>query len=426
VFVGAGSVPRGARLPTAVRRRSIPTVPLWVPAAGAMATYESGGSVLTNTWRSTHNDAIADAFYSSKMRNAYSGTIAHPTWGDWGGLVLMGGGHANTNYAAVHIVTFAVSTMYFERVADTYDWAAADNNTGDITSELNSYGEVTATVGGTLKIASGHSYGNLVMANGRLERVMRQAYVYTGGGGDEAQAYHTLDLTNPATASSARSWVRQTDTLGGWSATNAPAFTAYAADQDRIYLMTRGSANLRWFDRATEAWVTGDNAGWGYPSADTDAGDPVTGVLFAVPERNLVVAAYRQSGNLVLQYIQTTASQPTVATATLGTSLALPVEGGKAVCWCSHSARILVFGVTSNTDKVYEVTIPATLTDTWTVDNHTISGGSIDPVSIMTRAGWGCQYHPQIRAVVLLHDLKHASSSPDTIDRVTVYRPRNT
>jgi len=420
VFIGAGSVPRAARAPTAVRRESVPLVPSWVPAAGASATFESGGSVLTNTWRSTH--ITEDEFYSAKMRNAYSGVFLHPTWRTHGGLVMFGGGHANTNYNGGHIVTFGAASIYFERLIDPTNWTAGD--TGDIESEWNAYAEVTGS--SPLQIAGGHSYSSGVVVGGKFERVYRGAMKYTGGGDNEAQTYHSLDLTNPATASSARGWVRETDSTGAYSGTALPLLAAYASSQDRIYLAFRSNVNLRWFDRATKAWVVGDNAGWGYASADSDAGDCVTGNLFAVPERNLVVCAYRQSGNLVLQYIQTTASQPTVATASLGTSLALPVEGGKAVCWCSHSSRILVFGVTSNTDRCYEVSIPSTLTDTWTVASDVISGPAIDPVAMMTRSGWGCEYNPLTRTVNFLHDIKHASSSPDTIDRVTAYRPRGT
>jgi len=421
MFLGSiGRLPRPPRLPSGRLRWPTALVPSWVPAAGAVAVYESGGSVLTNTWRSTH--ITEDEFYSSKMRNAYSGTFLMRQWRTHGGLVLIGGGHANTNYNGVHVVTLGPTSIYFERLVDPTNWSAGD--TGDIESEWNAYAEVTGS--DPLQIPQGHSYGMRAVVGNRVEVVIRQAFKYTGGGDEESQSYHSLDLSNPATASSARAWVRESDSTGAWSGTSPPGFTTYVPAQDRIYYMCRSSTNLRWFDRATESWVVGDNAGWGYPSADTDGGDPVTGVLFDVPERNLLVAGYRQSGNLVLQYIDTTQSQPSVATATLGSSLALPVEGGKAVCWCSRSQRILVFGVTSNADRVYEITIPSPPSGTWTVDSHAISGGSIDPVSIMTRSGWGASYNDLTRTVNFVHDLKNASSSPDTIDRVTVYRPRNT
>ncbi len=401
-------------------RSVMPDIPSWVPAAGASVTYTGGGSVLTNNWRSTHDDTRNNVFYSKKMNAAYSGFLVHPTWRGRGGLVFFGGGHANTNYNGGHVLTFGQDTLYFERLIDATDFAAADPDTGDVTAEYNSYGEVTASVGGTLQIMQGHSYGNGDIIDGKVERVIRQAFIYTGGGDVEAQAYHTLDLNNPNIASSARLWVRETNSTGAWSSA-APNFTAYSPNQNRIYLMDRFNGNLRWFDRSAKTWVTGSNATWGYPSADSDGGDPVTGVLFAVPERNLVVAAYRQGGNLVIQYIQDTTSQPSVSTATLGTTLALPVDGGKFVCWCSRSSRILVFGVTSNTDKVYEITIPATLTDTWTVANHTISGPAIDPVAIRTRSGWGCHYHDPSRTVMF------PAAFVDTgNDSVTVYRPRNT
>lgn len=398
-----------------------PSIPSWVPAAGNSVVLASGG-VITNTWRSTH--ITEDVFYSSKMRNAYSGTVLHPTWRELGGVVFIGGGHANTNYNAIHIATFAADSIYYERLVDPTNWAAGD--TGNISGEWNSYAEVTGS--SPLQIAGGHSYGSPQCIDGKIERVIRSAMMYAGGGDTESQSYHSLDLTNPATASSARGWVRETNDLGAYSGTAVPLLSAYAADQNRIYLMFRSNTNLRWFDRAAKTWVTGSGTGWDYPSADTDASDCVTGTLFAVPERHLIVAAFRQGGNLKLQYIQTTQGQPSAVTPTLGATLALPVEGGKAVCWCNDSGKILVFGVTSNNDKCYEVTIPETLTDTWAIDSWVMGGaGSVDPVSVMTRAGWGCHYHSGIRAVVMAHTLRHGTGGePDTIDRFTVIRPRNT
>lgn len=41
----------------------------------------------------------------------------------------------------------------------------------------------------------------------------------------------------------------------------------------------------------------------------------------------------------------------------------------------------------------------------------------------MTRVGWGCHYHAGSRSIVMLHELKHDSSTPDTIDRLTFHRP---
>lgn len=422
MFIGAGSVPRLARLPTAARRNASIGLPAWAPAVGNSATFDSGGSVLTNTFRS--QVTVGGAFEGSKILRAYSGTFLLPVWRDFGAIGIFGGGHANTNHNGGYGVALRQNTMTFERLWDATTWTAGE--TGDIEPELNSYGEKTGS--SPLRVASGHSYGMNVVVGQTLWRVLKQAVKYTGGGDIEFQSAHSIDLSSPSTGPDVRAWVRETNGLGAWAGTASPSFLAHSASQGRLYYMGRTNAqNLRWFDLASKAWVTGDNASWGYPSADTDGGDPVTGKLFPVPERDLVVAAYRQSGNLVLQYIQTTASQPTVATASLGTSLALPVEGGKAVCWCPRNSRILVFGVTSNTDRCYEVTIPATLTDSWTVDSAVIGGaGAIDPVAIATRSGWSCDYHDQARCVLFLHDLKHDSSTPDTIDRVTAYRPRNT
>jgi hypothetical protein len=193
-----------------------------------------------------------------------------------------------------------------------------------------------------------------------------------------------------------------------------------------MFAMARGSGGpyyMQWYDLATDAWVEGTGAGFAYPDADTDGGDPTNGAMVFVPSRNIIVAAWRLSGNLVLRYanVASGVTQPAAVNATLGTSLAIPVRWG-AMTWCSDSNRLLVFGVTSNTDKVYEITIPATLTDTWTVDSHTLAGSAtIVPQPI---GDWGksCEYNPLTKCCVFFQSGLSESSN----DVLTVYRPRNT
>ena len=394
-------------------------LPSWVPAAGASATYNGGGSVLTNNWRATHDPTAIgyDAFYSAKINAAYSSQVTHQTWRTHGGIVFFGGGHSGTNYNGGHILTLAQSTMYYECLWTPFDWAATLDN-GNIESEVNSYGEATGS--SPLRVAGPHSYGGDVI-DGFYTQAISLAYTYTGSD-LIAQAAHEIDLTNPATSYSTRAWVRRTNSVGAWTGTAAPVISRYVASQDRIYMMTRGGGNLKWFDRAANTWITGSNAGWGYDASDTDGGDPKTGALVAVAARNLLLGCYRTSGNLVVQYIDTTLSQPTVATATLDTSLAMPVDGCKAISWCPDNSKLLVFGVTSNLDRCYEITIPATVTNTWTVASAVISG---DPFPADNPVGiWGkCDYVTACKVIVIPSPLKDAAGGNDS---AWVYRPRNT
>ena len=166
------------------------------------------------------------------------------------------------------------------------------------------------------------------------------------------------------------------------------------------------------------------NAGETYGTQGQFTRDPITGALVHVPSRDLLICAFADGGVIRLQYMNVASgvSQPTLGgEATLGTSLSVGPEWG-AMCWCSDSERLLVFGVSGNTDKVYEIEIPATLSNSWPVTSHTLAGGAtIVPKS---KSVWGksVDYNPATRCVVLLQNGLVDTGN----DVVTVYRPRST
>jgi hypothetical protein len=426
------ALPRRSRLPTRATTYGVippPTLPSWVPAAGGVATYVQGGGVLTNNWRAVHDPTSVgyDQFHSRKITD-YSAFFLHPTWRDFGGMVMWGGGHSATNYNGVTMMSFLASTIEFECVVTPTDWQIAlDTGNLSTNSEVNSYGE--AQTSGTphtpLRLVGPHSYGSGDVVDGKFVQVRSAAWGYSNIG--DEQAAHELDLTNPATAATARAWVRRTNSVGAWAWNGAPSITRYVPPQDRIFTVARGGGgpySMMWFDLASNAWTTGSGTGFNYPESTTE-----TGGLLWCESRDLLLCVYRNSsGNVVIQYanVASGVSQPALGgTATLSATLAVPVEWS-GVSWCEDSQRVLIFGVTSNTDKVYEVEIPTTLSDTWTVTNHTLAGGATIVPPVLSVYGKSMDYNPATKCIVVMQEgIKRSDMSPNT-DRVTVYRPRNT
>lgn len=398
-------------------------LPSWVPAAGEVVTYTAGGSVLTNNWRAVYDPAPVgyDAFYSIHVTD-YSATFLHASWRTHGGMLFWGGGHSATNYNGAVMLTFGASTMYFECVLTPTNWTA-DDNTGNVSGEVNSYAEKSGS--NPLRVANPHSYGCGDVVSGKFIVPAHMALGYTNFA--SIQAAHELDLSDPSASASARAWVRRTSSTGSWSPFSAPLLSRYVPAQNRLFIACQGGGSpfsLQWFDLGSNTWVTGSGTGFSYAECDTSTGDPITGALVHVPSRDLLICAFADAGVIRVQYMNVASgvSQPTLGgEATLGTSLSVGPEWA-AMCWCSDSNRLLVFGVSGNTDKVYEIEIPSTLSNTWTVTNHTLAGGATIVPKSKTVWGKSVDYNPSTKCVVLFQNGLVDTGN----DVVTVYRPRNT
>ena len=147
-----------------------PAVPLpsWVPAAGAVASYTGGGSVLTNNFVS-QIAPYYESFYSKRIVSDYSSAVVNPYAGDYGGLLYFGGGHAGTNDNSVIALTATDSTLTFKRIADPSpyygigtDTTTKDNNSnGDVSSLIDAtYGDPISSVDTQKRAAANHTYGH--------------------------------------------------------------------------------------------------------------------------------------------------------------------------------------------------------------------------------------------------------------------------
>lgn len=391
---------RWSLLPSADRRRysawpggdnPAAVLPSWVPALGAAITHTTGGGVMTNNWRDVFDPTgVGYSAASCADITDYSAMIVAPSYRTHGAHLMGGGGHSASNYNGWVARVYAESTIYHEAVIRPSAWAA-DLSVGNIAAEVNALGECTAELP-TIRLTNQHVYGSGDVIDGKLTQVYSQACGYANFA--SFAAAHELDL-NPAVSAATKSWSRLRATVGTISPGGAPTLTRYVPAQNRIFLLPRGGGapyGLQWYDRASNTYVTGSGTGFNYSDGDAPGFDPRTGAFLHVPERDLLIAAYRLSGNLTIQYMNVASgvSQPTLGgTATLSASLAVPDIWG-AIGWCPRNNRLHVFGVTGNTDKVYEIEIPGTLSSTWTVTPYTLPGGAtIVPYETGGGCAWG-------------------------------------
>ena len=387
--------------------------------------------MLTNNWRAVFDPtSIGFAMFHARKVLDYSATFYSPTWRSFGGQVIWGGGHSATNYNGLTILTFADATMYFECLQTGTAWTGGVLDTGDNSSQCDAtYGEATTGGSSPLKLAGPHSYGCADVVNGKLVQISGQALGYSNWG--STLAAHEIDVSDHSTSYSSRAWSRRTSSTGSsvWTspAPGAPMNTRYVSAQSRIYATMRGGGppyTMRWFDLSNNTWVNGTGTGFNV----ADGNEPNAGAApMYIPSRSLLVSPYRNSsGNLVLEYADVSVSQPSNAgAATLSATLALPSTWG-AIGWCPDNNRIHVFGVTGNTDKVYEIEIPSTLSNTWTVTAVTLPNSAtvVPYVNATAQCAWGKGFDYIDKIKCFVHFPSGFSEAGN--DVVQVYRPRNT
>lgn len=407
-----------------MQRASAP-LPSWVPAPGAVVTLTQTNGGLTNTFRSQVASNYGAAAFV-KIVNDYSGSIPNPHWGTYGARVFAGGGHSATNDNSVVVAEYGASAVTFRRVSVPTNWPGTDpDDLSNIytTPDLNlTYME--ALIDGAA--GSGHTYNTLTIippasggaTYGTLHVPVLVAVGYNGSGDPNSalaahrMAFDTLTLDT-------RKWARDSNNTGAFSF-GGPVYCAYVPAQDRTYIFHRGGSGppwtVRWFDHSDGTYVAGSGAA-SLEMGSADGFD--SGIVFHVPARNLIIGCTPVSGALKVQWMDVSASQPTLGTAvTLSSALTIADPWSHAT-WCPDNNRILVGGVTSNADAVYEITIPATLTDTWTVTRQAISGGTIPKRGGIYDGHW--HYDSGVKCLIYMPT---AASSGD--DTMYAYRPVGT
>ncbi len=374
-------------------------------------------------------------YYFAKIVNDYSGSFLNPYFGSHGAVLFFGGGHAATNDNTLAALIVGPDTCSFRRLVDPSPLFGSDNSNATLAANTLNSGTtfVNMTYAEYLidgKPASPHSYscGDVIgpahggAANGTFMRVLNSAAGFNGSVG--AEAAHRVDF---ATTSGPYQWQRVTDNHGfhggpGGRASNLapPNWTAWVPGQNRIYIESRaagGIQRLSWFDRTTSTWVTGTGQ---LRLNDAEMGD-VSGAMFHVAERNLLIFADCKSGVLRLQYLDTTQNQPSwIGAVTLSQPVALE-QWFNTACWCEDNQRILVGELRGDNQAIFEVEIPSNLRQPWTATRAPFGAGQSIPWAVNSSyKKW--TYNPRVKAVIYFPRADFNGAN----DVVYVYRPRNT
>jgi hypothetical protein len=411
-----------------------PAVPSWVASItpGQMAIYSGGGSVVTNNLRSVVHP-LYDQFYSVKIVNDYSGAAANPWWGTHGAKVFKGGGHSATNDNSTMVLEYGASTMTWRRIVDpspwTYSGTGSPRDTSlEYTSQVDfTWGEYT--VDG--KPMSLHSYGLLCVqgpaAGGAANGTLWLPAILAGNyGSHKTQAAHRLPFS---TTDAGPLWARGSATAPSISG-DPTGMADFVPAQRRVYLnYGNDNAVVRWLDTVTQSWTVGSGVGFNVAQHLYAAGE-CHATLVAVPERDLLLMLGRSNatGNLVIQWMSVAAgvTQPTLGgTAQLSQALALELPWSSAT-WCPDNNRLLIMGASGDLGAIYEVEIPATLTQPWTVTRAPMGAGQTLSNTLAGSVGnvWGkWSYDRAVRAVVFVPLVARQGLGND---QVYVYRPRNT
>ena len=420
-------------------------LPSWVPAPGEVSRLTQASGKLTNTFISVCSDYFSP-FYLAKICNDYSGAFHNPHFGAYGAIIFWGGGHAATNDNSVVALVLGETNCTFHRVTDPtpyFGGGKGDIERNTLTSGTGRDDPITGVLidAERLKYAEGpdgqplcpHSYGSGDVigpadggaAFGTFIQVSSVAAAFSGQGASvSAHKIDFDDLNGYADgASPTYAWQRVTNNRGSVGYGNdamvgivsAPGLSAYVSSQNRVYYEARSSRSPRWFDVSARTYAAGTGAARSaFSSSDS-------GAMFHVPSRNLVLYLDYDSGSLCIQYMDVTASNPSwVSGVTLTSAIGVP-STWTAGCWCADNNRIIVGNASGEADAVYEIEIPATLTQPWPVTRAPFVRGSIAtwlPTSVWKK--WG--YNPKIKSIVYVAQ----ADSSGRADTVYVYRPRGT
>lgn len=409
-------------------------LPAWVPAPGNVGILSVANGKLSNSLISQCVNYY-EQFYTVKIVNDYSTSVVNPHYGDYGALLFHGGGHAGTNDNTVYGLQLTANGGTFVRWTNPsphYGSAPAnafanssqsDGNLADATwaenvidgqpASIHSYG-----VGDVLAPADGGAaMGTFVRAAGFAVNV---------AGFKSTRAAHQLPfpgLRNAAAASPAV-WARRGNAPSPFANNTvseySPGWTCHVPSQGRIYVVNANTVqNPQWLDLATNNYVVGTGAALNM-TLDGDGANGINqGVLFHVPERNLLVFMGRTSNVLRVQTLDTTQAQPAWALAGAISPAPTVPANWCCACWCPDNSRIIVGQITAD-DAVYEITIPAVLSNAWAAVRKPFGAGqSIPWASTLGAKRWS--YNPRVKAIVYVPGAFNSGQ-----DVAYVYRPEGT
>lgn len=431
--------------------------PAWRPAAGDAVQLSVSGGTLAGDYA----DSCAPyygKYWHPNILNAYSGGVYNPWHGTYGAYVCFGSGHAGTNDNSVLALELGTNACTWRRLTNPTPFAGTGTDpTTQGTNSIGHYGgQIDWDWGENAGIdgqpCSDHSYGSLTIvgpgngghANGTLRRVQQATLNIEANGSPNLPAVlagHKLDFVNTA-GTSGNAWARLSATPRRDVAQNAPQWSVFVPDRNATFVESMASAHPRWYDHSsgtpTNPWVTGT----GTARLITGAGSEPGAAIFYVPERKLILCldAATSGSGLRIQYmdVDPAIAQPSWVTSgvTLSSPISIP-DGWTTACWCPDNNRIIVGGAggafvarsgTTNTyacNKHYEIAIPATLSNPWTVSTVTYPSGQVVNYSVFQ--GYNrFAYAPAAKCIVWANWMSAPGRPGPSTDEIYAISPSGT
>lgn len=417
--------------------------PSWRPSvANSVNTLTTGqvngiaGPGLTNTFASTMPSWFS-GFYGRKIVTDDSGGCLNVHYGPYGALHFEGGGHATTNNNCVVLAELLLNGVTFRCVqtgSNYWPTQFENDQKSDRTGYANVWAEYPTTpspaVGPGGLPAARHSYGDSTIigpANGGaiygthyrlLANSLGQQGWGLAGDGTVGHVPHKMDFT--AVGGAPAQYVRA-GSLGSWvSSTGPPVWSALAGSRNAIYSVMHNPTFLaqEYFDLATGTF---QQSSFNQPVVGYDNvppfNNPQGGVMFDIPERNLLVWMGTFGGVVKIQILDVSVGATSPWSAQFTPSPSVPaVPGWVTGCWCSDLGKILI-GMPGTNGGMTEITVPATLTNPWVSEYVPFASGSVPwPIGATYKQ---FAYNPKIGGIAFLPIA--VSSGTDTL---YVIRPR--
>lgn len=431
----------------AMRRVALPT---WIPTAGSSVTITGVGSVMTNSFAS-QVPAGYDQYWSSAIIKAYSGAQSNWDIGTHGGLVYYGAGHSGSNNNATLALLFKGNTLEWTTLNGPTSWlgvgaAAGANDTNAAAQDAahmdQDYGDALIAVDGQRRPGARHSYA--------MDGIQPAKYTGVSGGvmfsvfppGVGFSAYNAAgkavvgasllpmhSTTNPA----ANVWRRAGSDLSlvplNTALTNT-TLQAFVPQGRRTFWHSNGAPNaLRWWDHYRARHVTGTG-----PSLLAGTRNYNSGLLLPIPERGLLLGMRETSANLgvlTVSWLDTTQANPQVGgTAVFSTPIYINTATSvwSHAWWVPQTQKLYVVKAllgpagALDTNGLYEVSIPAVLTNPWPVTRIALSAGAMTFSPF--EGDWQTfRYLPEARVAAFVDYDKNAGPTGTT--SITAIRPPN-
>jgi hypothetical protein len=361
-----------------------------------------------NTFASTNPSVYPDASYPSYGNSfyteieAFSGGVFNPFLGKWGSIIFHGGGHAA--YWGNQVVKYDLETGLYAMAHDSSvlpsrNSGSPSNNVMDPITDPDPVFDATHCEYGDGKPGSAHTYDGLEIVppwsfggtKGALMRPLSVA-VHPRNSGSTGWA-HRFSFAD-------EDWERWS-TNGLNTSLNPGSACAFDPRRNRIWWFAIGFGGLtiiRYLNLLTQT-QTEVNI-----TSSVSPVDPDSTVMRYDAERDILLLVYPDdtATNVVIRYLTGLSNATPTGWQTPTLSQSIPTN----VDWAQNPLDyvpdvdrwFMVAPDLSNLDGVWEIQIPTTVTDTWTVTKRVFSGITTFPLKRTASKRWS--YSPKLKNFV--------------------------